>query len=292
MGPPLNLAFLRGFDSASHYHPGVIPAPSPRRAGYATSLDGSRIAWKRYGEGEPAILVIPTWNLVDSRVVGHQVAALEPHATVVTYDARGVGASDRPERGYDFSLHAADARAVLEATGIGQVRVLSASRGFNAAVLLAAQQPSAVERMAVVGPYVQFEAGVSPDPARLEKLRTDWAGFIVPFMHTVFSEPQSDDLIEHMIAIGMEASPDVVATQETELDWAVPASLIPTLGCPALVIHGDSDAAVPPTLAERIVDLMPNARLELIAGGGHRPDIRNPEVVNPILLEFLVQPGA
>jgi pimeloyl-ACP methyl ester carboxylesterase len=35
------------------------------------------------------------------------VAALEPHATVVAYDPRGAGASDRPERGYDFPLHAA-----------------------------------------------------------------------------------------------------------------------------------------------------------------------------------------
>ena len=55
----------------------------------ATSSDGTRIAWYRYGGGERAILFIPTWNIVDARVVGHQVAALEPHTTVVTYDPRG-----------------------------------------------------------------------------------------------------------------------------------------------------------------------------------------------------------
>ena len=42
------------------------------------------------------ILIIPTWHLVDSRVVGYQVVALAPHATVVTYDPRSAGASDRP----------------------------------------------------------------------------------------------------------------------------------------------------------------------------------------------------
>ena len=68
----------------------------------ATSADGTRIAWYGYGSGERAILFLPTWNIVDARVVGHQVAALESHATVVTYDPRGAGASDRPERGYDF----------------------------------------------------------------------------------------------------------------------------------------------------------------------------------------------
>ena len=79
----------------------------------ATSTDGTQIAWYRYGGGERAILFVPTWNIVDARVVGHQVAALEPHATVVTYDPRGHGASERPKRGYDFPLHAADALAVL-----------------------------------------------------------------------------------------------------------------------------------------------------------------------------------
>jgi pimeloyl-ACP methyl ester carboxylesterase len=44
---------------------------------------------------------------------------------------------------------------------------------------------------------------------------------------------------------------------------------------------------VPVARARSIVAAMPNARLELIAGGGHRPDIRTPGLVNPLLLEFL-----
>jgi pimeloyl-ACP methyl ester carboxylesterase len=41
-------------------------------------------------------------------------------------------------------------------------------------------------------------------------------------------------------------------------------------------------------IARAIADALPDARLELIAGGGHRPDIRSPELANPILLEFLL----
>jgi hypothetical protein len=58
--------------------------------------------------------------------------------------------------------------------------------------------------------------------------------------------------------------------------------------CPALVIHGEADVPVPVTLAENIVAAMPNARPVVIPGGGHRPDIRTPELVNPLLLEFLL----
>ncbi len=253
----------------------------------ATSADGTRIAWYRYGRGEPAILFVPTWNIVDARVVGHQVVALEPHATVITYDPRGAGASERPERGYDFPLHAADALAVLEANGREDAALVTASRGLNAALLLTADHPERFDRLAVVAPYMQLD-GETPDLEWLESLRTDWPGFIVPFMHDVFTEPSSDEVIAEMIAIGLEATPEVAVTQELELDWERPARLLAHVGCPTLVIHGDEDAAVPASHAEEIVRAMPNARLELIPGGGHRPDIRTPELVNPLLHEFLI----
>jgi pimeloyl-ACP methyl ester carboxylesterase len=259
--------------------------------GRATSADGTQIAWYRYGEGERPILFVPTWNLVDARVVANQVAALEPHATVLTYDPRGAGASERPKRGYDFPLHAADALAVLDTSGIERVALVTASRGLNAAVLLTTDDPRRFERIAVVAPYMKLEPDPAPsDPERLEALRTDWRGFIVPFMHAVFTEPDSADVIAEMIAIGLEATPEDIATQELELDWKRPASLLGQVTCPTLVVHGEADAAVPVALAESIVAAMPNARLELIRGGGHRPDIRSPEVVNPLLLDFLLEP--
>jgi pimeloyl-ACP methyl ester carboxylesterase len=258
----------------------------------ATSADGTRIAWYRYGEGELTVLFVPTWNLVDARVVGHQVVALEPHATVLTYDARGTGASKRPEHGYDFPLHAADARAVLEATGTERAVLVTASRGLNAAVLLIAEGPQRFDRLAALAPYMRLEPDPAPpDPERLETMRTDWGGFIVPFMHAVFTGPDSDGVIAEMIAIGLDATPEVITTQEVELDWQRPARLLGQVTCPALVVHGEADAAVPVALAESIVAAMPNARLVVIPGGGHRPDIRSPELVNPLLLDFLLEPG-
>ena len=279
-------------NSSAAYHPPVIPAPSPLERGEAISLDGTRIAWSRFGKGANQVLFIPTWNIVDARIVGHQVAALAPHATVVTYDPRGAGHSERPDRGYDFTLHAADARAVLDANGIERASIVTASRGLNAAVLFAAEHPDRVERMAAIAPYMRLEPDPArPDPARLDSWRTDWAGFMVPFMKGVFSEPDSDEVIDEMTAIGMEATPEVVVTGELECDWTGPARALETISCPVLIIHGDADAAVPLSLVQGIADATTGARLELIAGGGHRPDIRSPELVNPLLSAFLLVSG-
>ncbi|HWL32635.1 MAG TPA: alpha/beta hydrolase [Gaiellaceae bacterium] len=266
----------------------MIPAPQPSERGFAASVDGTRIAWNRYGSGDRAVLFVPTWNLVDARVVGHQVAALGPHATVVTYDPRGAGASDRPAHGYDFPLHAADALAVMDAASVGEAAVVTASRGLNAAVMLATEHPQRVTRIAALAPYMRLEPEPSPpDPVALERWRRDWPGFIVPFMHAVFTEPDSAQLIEEMVAIGLDASPEIVAAQELELDWVTPGRLLADVTCPALVVHGEEDKPVPVETARAVAGGLPDARLELIPGGGHRPDIRSPELVNPLLLEFL-----
>ena len=107
-------------------------------------------------------------------------------------------------------------------------------------------------------------------------------------MHDVFTEPDSSEVIAEMIGIGLEATPEVVVAGEREIDWMRPARLLGTVACPTLVIHGEDDVAVPASLARSIVAAMPDARLELIAHGGHRPDIRTPELVNPLLREFLL----
>jgi pimeloyl-ACP methyl ester carboxylesterase len=58
--------------------------------------DGIGIRYERYGQGWPAILLLPTWSLVHSRHWKMQVAYLARHFTVVCFDGRGSGGSDRP----------------------------------------------------------------------------------------------------------------------------------------------------------------------------------------------------
>lgn len=273
----------------SRYGSRVIPKPVAKAEGLATSVDGTRIAWYRYGQGETSILFVPTWNIVDARSLGHQVADLAKRATVITYDPRGAGASDRPESGYDFPFHAADALAVMDANGVGIASLVTASRSINTAVLVLADNPARVERLVAIAPYVEFEPDRGwPDQERLASWRTDWPGFIGPFMERVFTEPGSAEVISEMTAIGLDASPEIVAVQEHELDWQRPARLLSAVSCPTLIVHGDSDVFLPVSDVEGIVDAIPGARLELIAGGGHRPDIRSPDLVNPLLEAFLL----
>ena len=58
--------------------------------------------------------------------------------------------------------------------------------------------------------------------------------------------------------------------------------------CPVLVLWGDRDRMVSPAGAERIAAEVPEARLELIEGCGHCPQVECPDVVAELLHEFAV----
>ena len=267
----------------------------------AAGEGGCGIAWCRYGDGERVVLFVPTWNIVDARVVGHQVEYLAEHCTVITYDARGSGASDRPPTGYGFLEHATDGIAVLDANNVGHAALVTASRGINPAVIAAVEHPGRVDCLAAIAPYVELDPQ-DEEQASVEATvngeewdwfsdrtwRTDWPGFSRFFMQLCFSEPGSEALIDEMVEIMLDASPEILITQRAESDWAHVPPLLPSLMCPALFIHGDADATTSVAQVEAVASILSDAQLQIIPGGGHRPDIRSPERVNPLLADFLL----
>jgi pimeloyl-ACP methyl ester carboxylesterase len=60
------------------------------------------------------------------------------------------------------------------------------------------------------------------------------------------------------------------------------------IGCPALILHGTADAAIPMAKAEQLLDgLAGPAELVVIEGGSHASNLSHPDQVNAALLPFL-----
>lgn len=58
--------------------------------------DGVRVHYQVFGAGGRTILLLPTWSVVHSGIWARQVPHLVDRYTVVTFDGRGNGSSDRP----------------------------------------------------------------------------------------------------------------------------------------------------------------------------------------------------
>lgn len=62
---------------------------------------------------------------------------------------------------------------------------------------------------------------------------------------------------------------------------------LPHIGVPTLVLHGEKDEDAPVSLAKEAATLIPNARFEMVAGGGHNLHLERPELFYGIVSRFI-----
>jgi pimeloyl-ACP methyl ester carboxylesterase len=257
------------------------------------------------------VLFLPTWSIIHSRCWKMQVPYLARHCRVITFDGRGNGRSDRPAEAaaYAETEFAADAIAVLDATGTDRAFLVGLSLGSQRGLVLAAEHPERVAGLAVIGPALPI--GVQSDraqalssfDARLESYegwakynRHYWlehyAEFLEFFFAHAYNEPHSTKQIEDAVGWALETTPEtLIATQlGPGLDEADARRLAAKVRCPVLVIHGKRDAIRAHQSGAEFAELT-RGRLLTLEESGHVPNARHPVAVNTALREFVGLPA-
>jgi pimeloyl-ACP methyl ester carboxylesterase len=175
------------------------------------------------------------------------------------------------------------------------------------AALFAARRPDQVERVVLIAPAIRIRPAERPeedDDFWIERAsyegwerwnapywRQDWPGFARWFLETAFNEPNSEAVIEAVLSIALEADPEVLIQQHREqhrgLDQFAARPILGTISLPTLILHGELDQSVPLAVAKAVAAAIRGASLAVAVAGGHRPDIRSPELINPLLVGFL-----
>ncbi len=122
---------------------------SRTRSGSVRSADGTTIAFDRYGDGWPVILIGGAYN-DRSRVAGVAEAISSGNLAAVTYDRRGRGASTNNDSEFEPERELEDLSAVIETLG-GSVSVFGHSSGAVLA-LEAAMHRLPIDRLVVYEP--------------------------------------------------------------------------------------------------------------------------------------------
>ncbi|MDQ3994038.1 MAG: alpha/beta fold hydrolase [Actinomycetota bacterium] len=268
-----------------------------------------RVFYEVYGEGEPTVLLLPTWSIVHSRVWKMQIPYLARHCRVVTFDGRGNGRSDRPSESDAYAEHefAGDALAVLDAVQVERAVIVSLSLGSQRALILAAEHPERVEAALFIAPSLPIAPGhpertLHPFDEPLEAhegwakfnehyWRRDYEGFLAFFFSQCFTEPHSTKQIEDCVGWGLETNAETLVTLSTGrwLDEDAIHDLCARVRCPVLVIHGDQDAVSPHARGAALARATAG-RLVTLEGAGHLPLARDPVRVNLLLRDVAVPP--
>ncbi len=284
-------------------------ARSPDREGHI-ARDGVRVFYEVYGDGDPTIVLLPTWSIVHSRVWKLQIPYLARHFRVVTFDGRGNGRSDRPLGGerYRITEFADDARAVMDATDTERAILVALSCGALWATILAADHPERVDGIVYLGPAVAlapghperelfpFEDAVETDAGWAKYNRhyweRDYLGFLEFFFAQCFTEPHSSKQIEDCIGWALDTTPPALAdaTRGIGLTGNEPfRTTCVRVRCPTLVIHGDDDRVRPHAQGEALA-LATGGDLVTLHGSGHIPQARDPVRINLLISDFVRRP--
>jgi pimeloyl-ACP methyl ester carboxylesterase/predicted glycosyltransferase len=269
--------------------------------------DGVKIAYEVYGDDAPTVLLLPSWSIIHSRCWKMQIPYLARYFRVVTFDPRGNGRSDRPAgpEAYSEREFAADALAVLDATGTDRAVIIAFSMGAQRGLLLAAEHPERVTGAVFIGSAVPLKSsrrgGSKAD--QFEQRRqsyegwgkynrhywmSDYEDFLEFFFSKVYTEPHTTKPREDAVAWGLDTDAEtLIATQfGPSIDPAELGSLAARVDCPVLVIHGRQDAIRSYESGAAFAELLGGA-LVTMEGSGHAPQVRDPVRTNLVLRDFI-----
>jgi pimeloyl-ACP methyl ester carboxylesterase len=304
---------MRTTESPSDAH--LLRAREQTRARYPdedgfVERDGVRVFWERYGDGQPTILFLPTWSIIHSRTWKAQIPYFARHARVVTFDGRGNGRSDRPPEpdAYREEEFAADALAVMDATGTEQATLVSLSRGAERSLLLGARRPDRVDGMVFIAPALPLPPAAPRASAEQEFVEPrdaydgwgkwnshywveHYEDFLEFFFSQVFIEPHSTKQRQDAVEWALETNAETMVASQLAgrlPDEARVRELVEQVRCPVLVIHGCDDAVRPHDSGAALAEIIGGEFVSL-EGSGHSPHARDPVKVN-LLLRAFIQP--
>jgi len=125
--------------------------------GFCTSADGVRIALARSGAGPPLVRVANWFTHLDldrqSAVWRHWFDFLSGGRTLIRYDPRGSGLSDRNVDDFSLDRWIEDLDAVVESAGLTRFPLIGLCQGGAVAAAYAARHPDRISRLVLYDSY-------------------------------------------------------------------------------------------------------------------------------------------
>lgn len=260
---------------------------------------GVTLHWQRSGVVQETPLLFVNGLTMDTSSWDPLAEVLGSETTVVRYDCRGQGASDKPSGPYLTLQHAADLVALLDHLELGRVHLVGLSNGglvsMVAAGELAATQPGRIASLTVIDSFAEVDTALSLILSSWRKaieaggsaLRFDVA---TPWVwgHEFLAARREDVLALREKAAA--ADPTVImALIDGLLDFGQAYRSVAAFDGPLLALVGADDVLTPPRYSEKIVEYAKHGELQIISGAGHASPIERPHHVADAIRAFLTK---
>ena len=226
---------------------------------------------------------------------------VEAGLQVLRYDLYGRGYSDRPDTIYNQDLYDRQLWNLLDVLKIKErIDLVGLSLGGAITVVFADRHPESVRKLCLIDPAgIPWKQSL---PARLGaapvlgKLIMGLLGdkVLVSNLSGYFYRDRGylvlkQEFLNQMQYVGFKNS--LLSTLRSGVaTGAIEAyERVGKRGNPVMLIWGREDRVVPFELSERVMEIIPNIEFHAIDDAGHIPHFECPEVVNPLLIDFLTE---
>ena len=121
-------------------------------AGKYANVNGIKIYYEEYGEGEPLLLL--HGNSSSISLFEKQIPEFRKQYRVIAVDTRGQGKSSEDGKTYTYDLFADDMNALLDYLRLDSVNIVGWSDGGNTGLLMAMKYPKKVKKLVTMGANV------------------------------------------------------------------------------------------------------------------------------------------
>jgi pimeloyl-ACP methyl ester carboxylesterase len=218
---------------------------------------------------------------------------------VLRYDLMGRGYSDRPRIDYNIQLFVRQLKDLLDALGLGNVSLIGLSMGGAITAAFVSAYPEYVSKHVLIDPAGARQVSL---PWILKALKMPIFGELalglfgsVSMIKSIAADLFDPEAVEHFqkkYKIQMQYKGFKRAILSTMRNGMLDSfyetyARVGALQKSTLLFWGTNDTTVPFEYSKAILKAMPHAEFHAIENCGHIPHYEKPEIVNPILLEFL-----
>jgi len=254
-------------------------------------VNGVELYYELRGKPEGDRLVFLNGLLMDLRAWEPLLPWFSPRFSILLYDMRGQGRSEKPAGPYPIRLHAQDLHDLLDFFGWKKVSFIGLSSGAAVALSFAASWPESVEKMVLVGAYAHVDAVLRA------KLRA-WleAAKLGSTLRFIIATPwvwgnefleNHPDLYARFQERAEEFSPEAACALIAGAGEHDVRGELPRIRAPTLLLVGEEDVFLPPRYARVIAEGLPCAFVRTVAKAGHALPFEFPEVFAKEALAFL-----
>lgn len=251
------------------------------------TVRGIRLHVVEEGEGRPVLFVHGLGG--NARLWDAQLEDLGRSHHTLAVDLRGFGVSDRTYGEMEIADWADDVAGLLAALGPDPALVVGHSMGGMVAQELATRAPELVAGLVLVDTMpAASERHVDMNLALADLARLEGSFSLARQMVAGCFAPSTVEAGERCV---VELERSVAGTDPIVLGIALRAvtrldvrDRLPHLSVPTLVVSGEHDALLDD--CREIARLVPGARLEVVAGAGHCPNLERPDAFTRLVDDF------